>query len=1274
MSRVSVLALKHLLLGLGFFITLTAFALIAIAFLYLSLGVNKQLLEKYLGEQIQRPVQIESIETGWDGLLLEMKATGIHVRHEDGRQSTLRLRQLEVSVDPLYLLGGRFKVEKTVVYGLSLEVTRRSDGSIHMGDLAVAYQDLSGPNPFGWLRGPGDTKIRESQIIWRDQRDTDRPITVTEFNLETRGDDTQIRFTGRASPPTELGNQIYFNGVIRGSPFRGRTWDGDINISLSRVGVDRLPLAVREFLPRNITGLADVRLKTRWQDGNMTYADADVELSELIVALGSGTEAVPVQKFIGEITWRGYPDSWSLSLKDPQIAVNGRWFRTKQVKIDSARGKHKYFIEEVKIHDALNVVAQIQAELPWQEAIFQSRAYGVLRNVSLLVDGPFLAPNYWSIDSEFTDVSWSSFGAAPGVTGANGSIHLEPGQGRVTVDDDDLRISLPGTLAQPLFFDRVAAQVNWKRKDTDWLINVSNLRLDDSKLRGGRGHVNLHVFSDGRAPHVSGVFSAEKLQVERLWQYLPRGVIPDKTIGWFKQALVKGAFVDLNASMEGDIERFPVHPGEGSFSLTTEVVDGRFHYEDGWPDIEEITGTLSINNVDLRVEVTSAKFNQSTIKQGLVTSPDIFSKAKELNINASSRAPVKDIVWFLTEGPLLKRQSSLEIAASGEGDLDLNIFLPLSDIENGLKVEGRYVVRDTGLAIQNHFVLSDLQGTIDFTDSTVESTDISGRFMGGETSIAIETIEAGRPPVWVARGQGKVDAAQLLPLLGSAVTAGNVNGASSWTGSLTAEPGRVTLEFASDLAGIEITLPPPLAKKADESRQAALVATFDHGQQNLRFNISPLAGWLDYETQAGQLRLNRGIIALGKEEISPPASGIEIIVSQPSFNADRWLALFSTSSEQSAAADTSSASAITGIDAEIGKLHLFARDWSDARIKAASSNGVDWNAWVSGDGFLGKAALRFNVDGQPNRYTLNFTRLHVPKISQQGIKRKESSQPNHYPELNLRADHFRYADWDLGKLELIADPQGSMWQIKKLHLDQPGLKIESRGRWLKNAAGPVTHIRADVYTDDVAVALEKLRLPPHIAESDVHLQLDLNWAGDPAGFSLNDLNGDFAVTATQGRFLNVEPGSGRLLGLFNIDAISRRFSLDFSDIYSKGLAFDQIKGQGRISSGNLYTEGLFVVGPSAAVEIGGRIGLAAEDYDLEVVVVPQLGSHISMLSALANPIAGAMVFIAQKVMKKTFNKLLSEMAHYRYQIQGSWEDPVITSVLLEPVSEEESMR
>jgi uncharacterized protein YhdP len=297
---------------------------------------------------------------------------------------------------------------------------------------------------------------------------------------------------------------------------------------------------------------------------------------------------------------------------------------------------------------------------------------------------------------------------------------------------------------------------------------------------------------------------------------------------------------------------------------------------------------------------------------------------------------------------------------------------------------------------------------------------------------------------------------------------------------------------------------------------------------------------------------------------------------------------------------------------------------------------------------------------------MNFDRLHLPK-PRGGRTAPDPLVTRMYPNVKITADHFVFGEWDLGRLDLKATSYVGRWRLDQFDLEQPGLQVKANGHWAYGEGGSGTQIKTTVISDNIEVALKQLSLPNHMAESKVNLELVLEWPGDPQSFTLERLNGTYSVAAKAGRFLNVQPGSGRLLGLFNIDAISRRFSLDFSDIFSKGLAFDQIKGQGDIRNGNLYSDKLFVVAPSALIKINGRTGLVSQDYDLNVVVAPRLGSQISMLSALANPIAGAMVFLAHKV----FSKQLSRMIQYQYEIKGSWDSPEISSLRQEPEPEPE---
>jgi uncharacterized protein YhdP len=243
----------------------------------------------------------------------------------------------------------------------------------------------------------------------------------------------------------------------------------------------------------------------------------------------------------------------------------------------------------------------------------------------------------------------------------------------------------------------------------------------------------------------------------------------------------------------------------------------------------------------------------------------------------------------------------------------------------------------------------------------------------------------------------------------------------------------------------------------------------------------------------------------------------------------------------------------------------------------------------------------------------------------------------------------------LGSLELRAAPEGRGWRVEKLRLDQPAMTLEADGEWVPTASGQQTRFRSRTTMHDMGRALKQLGFPGHVSGGSAEITADIDWPGSPGAFDFARLNGVFDLEARKGQFLNVEPGSGRLLGLFNVEAFTRRLSLDFSDIFSRGLTFDSIAGAGTIREGDLLSDSVLVVSTAALIEASGRAGLDTEDYDMNVIVAPQVGTNLSLLGALANPAAGAVIFLMQKV----FKKQLAEMVHYRYHVTGPWDEPEV---------------
>jgi uncharacterized protein YhdP len=198
---------------------------------------------------------------------------------------------------------------------------------------------------------------------------------------------------------------------------------------------------------------------------------------------------------------------------------------------------------------------------------------------------------------------------------------------------------------------------------------------------------------------------------------------------------------------------------------------------------------------------------------------------------------------------------------------------------------------------------------------------------------------------------------------------------------------------------------------------------------------------------------------------------------------------------------------------------------------------------------------------------------------------------------------------------------------------------------------------------DAPAFLGRFGWPDAIKGAPTKIDGNVSWSGGPTDFDVASLAGRLTLATGAGQFTKVEPGVGRLLGVLSLQALPRRISLDFRDVFSEGFAFDSIAGNVRMERGVLQSDGLRLTGPAAAVEIAGDVDLANETQRLRVRVQPSLSSGVSAGAAvlfIANPLVGAAVgagtLLAQKILNNPFDRLFS----YRYTVSGSFADPVVT--------------
>ena len=186
-------------------------------------------------------------------------------------------------------------------------------------------------------------------------------------------------------------------------------------------------------------------------------------------------------------------------------------------------------------------------------------------------------------------------------------------------------------------------------------------------------------------------------------------------------------------------------------------------------------------------------------------------------------------------------------------------------------------------------------------------------------------------------------------------------------------------------------------------------------------------------------------------------------------------------------------------------------------------------------------------------------------------------------------------------------------------------------------------------------SLGRFGYPGSMQRGNAKLVGKLAWAGNPQTIDYPTLAGDLSLIAEKGQFLKIEPGIGKLLGILSLQALPRRITLDFRDIFSDGFAFDTITGTAAVAKGVLQTQDFAMRGPSAQVAISGNIDLAQETQALKVRVVPSVGDSLSVAGGLmlANPIAGVASFLAQRLFKDPLGQAFA----FEYAVSGTWADP-----------------
>ena len=470
------------------------------------------------------------------------------------------------------------------------------------------------------------------------------------------------------------------------------------------------------------------------------------------------------------------------------------------------------------------------------------------------------------------------------------------------------------------------------------------------------------------------------------------------------------------------------------------------------------------------------------------------------------------------------------------------------------------------------------------------------------------------------------------------------------------------LNIESSLSGLAFDLPWPLSKGREQSIPFSItVTTPQNGKRDtaIRYGERLHAVFTDSEPRGKNKRLFLGADLIFGEAQSPPKQRDNLLSLRGDITRlkpDAWQAILRPMADNATAQENAMPIAI---DLNVGALDVLDNTFEQAKI-IGSKSAEGWLVSLEGKGLAGEITAPHDEE-LPIK--LKFSRLHLAKRAPSSSAK--STDPRQLRSFALESLSTHYGEINLGKVSVTTERSPTGIRIIEVVSEQGDVELRGEGDWQFIEDTHESRMSVSVRGDSLAGLFGGFGYEiANIEGGATNLELDSRWTGTPFDFSLDKLRGHLALNVESGRFLDIEPGSGRLFGLLSLQTLPRRLSLDFNDLFSKGFSFDTIAGNFSIDQGNAYTNSLMMDGPAARILISGRTGLKEQDYDQRVTVTPALSNSIPVASALFGPAGigvGAVIYLGQK-MFKSIPEQMDKFLSREYSITGDWSSPVIEKI------------
>ena len=1155
-------------------------------------------------------------------------------------------------------------VDRVVVRDTTLEVRQLADGTWAVQGSPIDQLLPAREQPGGTGGGLGPIEIRLQNIaVNLLQPGDERPKTFQIPLLIVNRDDVRMAIDADVELPEALGEALRVSAVqFLDGPPEERTWDVQLQLQELRLqGLSSMQPMEEAWFD---SGRGDLDVSIEIAEQRVRSAAAVVDLRNISIATLSGLA------LRGRVEFLGDEEGWLVAASDFQATTPaGQWPLT-SIRVETGTndaGK----ISMVDLQASYLNFADAAVAIPWLDE--EQRAMlgdfdptGVVRDLVVRLSDLDTDTPLFNVAAEFDNVGVAASGSRPGLRGFSGRLRADRASGRLEIDSDNLIVTAPGILGQPLAFDTSRGTVIW-RQGNDRTTVLSDSILLGNAFFDSETSIEVAIVEGSKRPFIDleSVFRIDDLAAARL--YVPYMEKRPRMSEWFREGIVAGRVPRATARLVGDLNNWPFDNGDGQFLIESSIRDGVIIYEEDWPQVEVVEADLVIENMSLLSERNHAITVGNVVHDARIEIGDFRNPLFTIRARSESTLPaLRELSVNSPINEMLGRQLE-KVAVAGNANLDLALDIPIRDAKNFTLLARLQPLGGSGSIEGFNAPLTDLTGTVIIERENVGSEALQGTLLGRPVAIDLSQAPESMPEYRViADAAGSATATALEEELGLPLS-GRVTGETAFSARLLFPAGKVeepvpfTIQLSSDLEGLGIALPRPLGKDAADAVDLGVTIRMPKGAD--RVETTGVAGDLfswraTVAKQDGLWDVDRGIVTFGDETAAdtvPDTRGLHLRGTTDYVHIRRWFELGKESEGKFGTMER-----IRSVDMTVENLHVLGQHLVDHRIRLDRS-ARDWHVAVEGAEVVASTVIPYDFNsGRP--IVVDAERLILPGEDTEPDSEPAQVDPRTLPPISIRSGETAFGSRYFGALEANFERTADGLEAEAIVARDKTFEIIGNASWVldeSDPAGTRSAVTASLTSTDVEATMSRLDYAPGIVGDDLSMLLDLSWSGGPSEKLLETLDGEVKVRIGAGRLEEVKPGAGRVFGLLSVAALPRRLALDFRDVFGKGFAFDKIQGTFTIIDGNTYTCDLSLESPAADIGIVGRAGLVARDYEQSAVVSASFGNALPVAGAL---VAGPQVAAALLIFSQIFKKPLQEATQVYYGIGGTFDAPDIQSI------------